>query len=101
MATIAALRNSLWRAKVSETSNIRSSMVEALIDRLNLNATLGKESKRQIEWVGKGRAMALVRAPWHTVGFGRQTPLTSAPPAQVSRRTTIAGGIIALAAACT
>jgi L,D-transpeptidase YcbB len=44
--------------------------------------------------------MALVRAPWHTVGFGRQMPLTSEPPAQVSRRATIAGGIIALAAAC-
>jgi L,D-transpeptidase YcbB len=44
--------------------------------------------------------VALVRAPWHKVGFGRQKPLTSAPPAQVSRRATIAGGTIALAAAC-
>lgn len=40
-----------------------------------------------------------MRAPWHKVGFGRQQPLTSAR-AQVSRRATIAGGTIALAAAC-
>ncbi len=40
-----------------------------------------------------------MRAPWHTAGFGRQKPLTSAR-AQVSRRATIAGGTIALAAAC-
>ncbi|HUN52309.1 MAG TPA: L,D-transpeptidase family protein, partial [Candidatus Sulfotelmatobacter sp.] len=43
--------------------------------------------------------MALVRAPWHKVGFGRQRPLTS-PWAQVSRRDTIARGMIVLAAAC-
>ena len=40
-----------------------------------------------------------MRAPWHTVEMGRQKPLTSAR-AQVSRRTTIAGGTIALAVAC-
>ena len=40
-----------------------------------------------------------MRTPWHTVELGRQKPLTSAR-AQVSRRTTIAGGTIALAAAC-
>ncbi len=40
-----------------------------------------------------------MRAPWHNVGSGRQTPLTSAP-AQVSRRAAIAGGTVALAAAC-
>jgi L,D-transpeptidase YcbB len=38
-----------------------------------------------------------VRVPWYKVGFGRQTPLTSAR-AQLSRRSTIAGGTIALAA---
>lgn len=40
-----------------------------------------------------------MRVPWHKVGFSRQTPLTSAR-AQVSRRATIAGGTMALAAAC-
>ncbi len=40
-----------------------------------------------------------MRAPRHTVELGRQRPLASAR-AQVSRRTTIAGGTIALAAAC-
>jgi L,D-transpeptidase YcbB len=38
-----------------------------------------------------------VRVPWYKVGFGRQTPLTSVR-AQLSRRSTIAGGTIALAA---
>ena len=40
-----------------------------------------------------------MRVPWHKAGFGRQEPLTSAR-AQVSRRSTIAGGVIALVAAC-
>ncbi len=40
-----------------------------------------------------------MRVPWHTVELGHQKPLTSARP-QVSRRTTIAGGAIALAATC-
>jgi murein L,D-transpeptidase YcbB/YkuD len=40
-----------------------------------------------------------VRAPWHKLGFGPQKPLTSAG-AQVSRRAAVAGGTIALAAAC-
>jgi hypothetical protein len=52
-ATIAALRNNLWRASVSETSNIRSSLVERLVDRLNLKALVSQESKRQVGWVGK------------------------------------------------
>jgi murein L,D-transpeptidase YcbB/YkuD len=43
--------------------------------------------------------VAFVRAPWRKVGFGRQKLLTS-PRAQVSRRAPIAGGTIALAAAC-
>jgi murein L,D-transpeptidase YcbB/YkuD len=43
--------------------------------------------------------VALLRAPWHKVGFGRQKPLFTAR-AQVSRRATITGGAIALAAAC-
>jgi murein L,D-transpeptidase YcbB/YkuD len=40
-----------------------------------------------------------VRTPWQKVGFGRQKPLTSAR-AHVSRRATLAGGTLALAAAC-
>jgi hypothetical protein len=32
MATIAAQRNSLWRVTFSATSNIRSSMVEVIVD---------------------------------------------------------------------
>ncbi len=43
--------------------------------------------------------MTLVRVPWHKVGIGCQKPSTFGPPAQVSRRATIAGGMIALAAA--
>jgi L,D-transpeptidase YcbB len=42
--------------------------------------------------------VTLIRAPWHVVGF-RPKPLTYAAQSQVSRRATIAGGIIALAAA--
>ncbi len=37
--------------------------------------------------------------PWREVGFGRQKPSTFARP-QLSRRTKIAGGMIALVAAC-
>jgi L,D-transpeptidase YcbB len=44
--------------------------------------------------------MALVRAAWHKVGFGRRELFNSAPPAPISRRATIARGAIALAAAC-
>jgi L,D-transpeptidase YcbB len=44
--------------------------------------------------------MALVRAAWHKVGFGRRELFNSAPPAPVSRRATITRGAIALAAAC-
>ncbi len=40
-----------------------------------------------------------MRAPWHRVELGRQKPLGSAG-AQMSRRSAIAGGTIALAAAC-
>lgn len=43
--------------------------------------------------------MVLVRARWRKVGFGRQKPLAPAR-ARVSRRATIAGGTIALVAAC-
>jgi L,D-transpeptidase YcbB len=44
--------------------------------------------------------MALVRAAWHKVGFGRRELFNSAPRASVSRRATIARGAIALVAAC-
>ncbi len=44
--------------------------------------------------------MALVRAAWHKVGFGRRELFNSTPPVPVSRRAMIARGAIALAAAC-
>ncbi len=44
--------------------------------------------------------MALVRAAWHKVGFGRRGLFNFTPPAPVSRRGAIARGAIALAAAC-
>jgi L,D-transpeptidase YcbB len=44
--------------------------------------------------------MATIRAMWHSLGFGRQKPL-AVGQAQLSRRATIAGGTMALAAACT
>ncbi|WP_158925232.1 L,D-transpeptidase family protein [Acidisphaera sp. S103] len=40
-----------------------------------------------------------MRAPWHKIDFGRQKPLTSVR-GHVSRRATLTGGTIALAAAC-
>ena len=43
--------------------------------------------------------MAVVHAPWDKAGAGHQKPLTSVR-AHLSRRATIAGGTIALAAAC-
>ena len=46
-ATIAALRNSLRRAKFLATLDIRSSTVETLVEQLNLKAITRKESPRQ------------------------------------------------------
>jgi L,D-transpeptidase YcbB len=44
--------------------------------------------------------MALVRAAWHKVGFGRRELFNADPPAPISRRAAIARGVVALAAAC-
>ncbi len=44
--------------------------------------------------------MTEVRVPWRKAGSGRHVQLTSLPPAQLSRRATIGGGVFALAAAC-
>jgi murein L,D-transpeptidase YcbB/YkuD len=97
-AIIAALRNSLWRATVLETAIICYSLIELLVDGVEFNGFSWQRVKLPVTWAGKDRGVALVRAPWHKVGLDRQKPLTSAR-AQMSRRATIAGGMIALVAA--
>lgn len=96
---MAAFRNSLRWATVSETVNIGYSPVEVPVDRVEFRGNSYQRVKLPVARAGRGRSVAVVHAPWDKAGVGRQTPLPSAP-AQVSRRAMIARGTIALAAAC-